>query len=188
MLTAELATCAKHAMPSPCREPTSTRDFPRIMRVKKLCTACGERTGGLSSGVTAVAQSTTAGSSAVRHSVLLVPLSLALETPLARPKAPILREHRVLVDRRTGMRPTPSFMAWPRPTRGCAPTRSVLTRLVCAQCAHTVATTGIDSTGAISSLQSAGSARLSGQRRVSLADRRTLHCCNAARLSACQAA
>ena len=64
MATAERATCAKHAMPSPLRVPISTMSLPANLWLAKYeCTRCGERIGAASTGTTLFVQLTYAPSS-----------------------------------------------------------------------------------------------------------------------------
>eukprot|EP00964_Phaeocystis_antarctica_P115743 scaffold79713_cov81-Phaeocystis_antarctica.AAC.2 len=49
MAVADLARCAKHAMPSPAPEPISATSLPIKRASSAVCTACGDRCGGLSS-------------------------------------------------------------------------------------------------------------------------------------------
>ena len=49
MAVADLARCAKHAMPSPAREPISATSLPTKRASSAVCTACGDRCGELSS-------------------------------------------------------------------------------------------------------------------------------------------
>ena len=47
---ATMLRALKHAIPSPCRVPISTRDFEWKSLASSVCTACGERIGGASTG------------------------------------------------------------------------------------------------------------------------------------------
>ena len=62
--TAERAVRAKHRMPSPFLVPISTASVFRRSSATVLCTACGERIGGQSTGLTSDAQSIGSGRAA----------------------------------------------------------------------------------------------------------------------------